>query len=91
MTDDLAEAYPEAAEYIHEAVEEHGEKWVLENYYWSLYPLGQVMNVPKKEELPFFDEEKHDTLDDDEIAEMFRMRREYIENLKAASKRDEKG
>ena len=89
MTDGFAEEYPEAAEHIREAVEEHGEEWVLENYYWYLYPLTRLMDMPRREELPFFDETEHDTFDDDEIAEMFRLRREYVENLKAKRRGDE--
>jgi hypothetical protein len=33
MTDTLADEYPEAAPYIQQAVDEHGEEWVLEHYY----------------------------------------------------------
>ena len=36
MTDTLetlAEEYPEATPYIQQAVDEHGEEWVLEHYY----------------------------------------------------------
>jgi hypothetical protein len=40
MTDTLEEAYPEAAPYIEQAVAEHGQAGVLENYYQRLYPLG---------------------------------------------------
>ena len=32
MTETLADEYPEAAPYIQQAVDEHGEDWVLENY-----------------------------------------------------------
>lgn len=89
MTEDLEEAYPEAAPYIQEAVEEHGEAWVLDNYYTELYPLAQLMAMPRKEELPFFDEDTHDAPDDEELQEMYRLRKQYIQNLKAASKGDE--
>jgi hypothetical protein len=46
MIDTLADAYPEAAPYIRRAVAEHGEAWVLTNYYERLYPLAQVMAIP---------------------------------------------
>jgi len=48
MTETLADEYPEAAPYVQKAVDEHGEDWVLENYYEQLYPLGQVMAMPEK-------------------------------------------
>ena len=48
MTETLADEYPEAAPYIQKAVDEHGEDWVLENYYEQRYPLGQVMAMPEK-------------------------------------------
>ncbi|WP_302081089.1 hypothetical protein [Salinibaculum rarum] len=40
MTNNLEEEYPEGVEYIRQAVAEHGEAWVLENYHEQLYPLG---------------------------------------------------
>jgi hypothetical protein len=64
MVDELETAYPEAAPYIQQAVEEHGEAWVLDNYYQELYPLGRLMDVPEKEELPFFHADEHDTMSD---------------------------
>lgn len=60
MTDSLTDDYPEAAPYIKQAVEEHGEEWVLEHYYEQLYPLGRLMTMPDKDELPFYDAGEHD-------------------------------
>jgi len=37
MTDTLAAESPEAAPFIEAAVDEHGEDWVLENYYKKIY------------------------------------------------------
>lgn len=86
MTDSLENRYPEAAPYIRQAVAEHGEAWVLEHYYEQLYPLGQVMSVPEKEELPFHDADEHDTLTEEERAEMYRAWAEYRENLRTGTK-----
>lgn len=55
MTELLADQYPEAAPYIQKAVAGHGEDWVLEHDYEQLYPLGQGMRIPEKDELPFSD------------------------------------
>jgi hypothetical protein len=60
MPPDLEDEYPEAAPYILNAVEEHSEDWVIENYFPKIAQLGTVMNIPSIEELPFYDEEKHD-------------------------------
>ena len=62
MPDSLTDDYPEAAPFIQQAVEEHGEEWVLEHYYEQLYPLGRVMAMPDKDELPFYDPDEHDTV-----------------------------
>lgn len=35
---------------------------MLEYYYEQLYPLGQVMKMPEKNELPFYDPDEHDTM-----------------------------
>lgn len=59
MYDELEEEYPEAAPYILDATEEHGEEWVIENYFPKVTQLGVVMEIPSVEELPFFDEETH--------------------------------
>jgi len=87
MTDTLKEAYPEAAPYIKQAVDERGEAWVLENYYQKLYPLGQVMQMPDKEELPFYDPDEHETMTEAECAEMYQAWAAYRENLRNASER----
>ena len=86
MIDSLADEYPEAASYIQKAVDEHGEDWVLENYYEQLYPLGQVMAMPEKEELPFYDAGKHDAMTEAERVEMYQAWAEYRENLRTGTK-----
>jgi hypothetical protein len=88
MSDSLADEYPEAAPFIAKAVEDHGEEWVLENYYTKLYPLSQVMSMPEKEELPFFDPETDETLSKDEQVEMYEAWAEYRENLRTGTKPD---
>lgn len=55
MTDSLADDYPEAAPYIQQAIAEHDEAWVLEHYYEELYPPAVLMEMPDREELPFYD------------------------------------
>ena len=89
MTDSLTDDYPEAAPYIQQAVEEHGEEWVLEHYYEQLYPLGRVMAMPDKDELPFYDEDEHDTMTEEECVEMYQAWAEYRENLRTGTKPDE--
>ncbi|WP_424015488.1 hypothetical protein ACOZ35_05790 [Halorubrum xinjiangense] len=86
MTESLAEEYPEAAPFIQKAVDRHGEEWVLENYYREIYPLGQVMRVPEKEELPFYDPDEHEAMTNEEKAEMYGAWAEYRENLKNGTK-----
>ncbi|MDZ5813091.1 hypothetical protein U4E84_17290 [Halorubrum sp. AD140] len=86
MTDTLAAEYPEAAPFIEEAVDEHGEDWVLENYYKKIYPLAQVMAVPEKEELPFYDADEHETMTEAERVEMYQAWGEYRENLRTGTK-----
>lgn len=89
MTDSLTDDYLEAAPYIQQAVEEHGEEWVLEHYYEQLYPLGRVMTVPDKDELPFYDPDEHDTMTEDETVEMYQALAAYRENLRTGTKPDE--
>lgn len=89
MPDSLRDDYPEAAPYIQQAVEEHGEEWVLEHYYEQLYPLGRVMAMPDKDELPFYDADEHDTMTEDEKVEMYQARAVYRENLRTGTKSDE--
>jgi len=86
MTETLDDAYPEAAPYIRDAVDEHGEEWVLDHYYTHLYTLGRVIEMPEKEALPFYDDEKHDTMTEAERTEMYRMWAEYRENLRTGTK-----
>ncbi|QLC35453.1 hypothetical protein EFA46_014480 (plasmid) [Halarchaeum sp. CBA1220] len=89
MPDQLAEQYPEAAPYIQQAVAEHGEEWVLEHYYERLYPLGRVMAMPEKDELPFYDDDEHDTMTEDEKVEMYQAWAAYRENLRTGTKPEE--
>jgi hypothetical protein len=89
MTDSLTDDYPEAAQYIQQAVEEHGEEWVLEHYYEQLYPLGRVIAMPDKDELPFYDQDEHDSMTEDEKVEMYQAWAEYRENLRTGTKPDE--
>jgi hypothetical protein len=89
MTEQLADAYPEAAPYIQQAVEEHGEDWVLEHYYEQLYPLGRVMEMPEKDELPFYDADEHDTMTEEERVEMYQAWAQYRENLRTGTKSGE--
>jgi hypothetical protein len=89
MTETLEDEYPEAAPYIRDAVEEHGEEWVLEHYYERVYPLGRVMNVPEKEDLPFYDADEHDTMTEAERIEMYEAWAAYRENLRTGTKPDE--
>lgn len=86
MTDALADAYPEAAPYIQRAVDEHGEEWVLANYYERLYPLAQVMAMPHKEELPFYDPERHETMSRADLTAMYRGWAVHRENLRTGHK-----
>ena len=88
MTGVLDEEYPEAAPYIRDAVDEHGKAWVLEHYYEQRYPLGRVMRMPEKDELPFSDAENHETMADAEKVEMYRAWAAYRENLRAAANDD---
>jgi hypothetical protein len=85
MTTTLEDEYPEAAQYIREAVAEHGEAWVLKNYYEQLYPLGVVMAMPEKDELPFYDEDEHETMTAEERVEMYEAWAEYRENLRTGT------
>jgi len=89
MTESLADEYPEAASYIQQAVDEHGEEWVLVNYYEQLYPLRQMMAMPEKEELPFYDADEDDTMTEEERTEMYQAWGEYRENLRTGTKPDE--
>lgn len=89
MTEPLEEKYPEGAQYIRQAVAEHGEAWVLDNYYEQLYPLGVLMEMPEKDELPFYDETEHETMTEDEGVAMYRACAEYRENLRTGTSPDE--
>ncbi len=89
MTKTLADTYPEAVPYIQQAVEKHGEDWVLEHYYEQLYPLRQLMEMPEKEELPFYEADDHETMTEEERVEMYQAWGEYRENLRTGTKPDE--
>jgi len=54
LTPKFRREYPETCKYLIKAVSEHDEQWVLDNY-WQIKHLGKVMDVPEKEELPFYD------------------------------------
>lgn len=86
MTDTLETDYPEGAPYIRRAVAEHGEAWVLEHYYQTLYPLGRVLAMPEKHELPFFDDERHEEVTEADQTEMYEAWATYRENLRSGAK-----
>jgi hypothetical protein len=86
MSATLEEKYPEAAEYIHQAVEEHGEQWVIENYFPKITQLGVIMDVPPIEELPFYDERKHTAPSEQEKRERAKAYGKYLENLRTGNK-----
>jgi hypothetical protein len=86
MTDDLEAEYPEGARHIRRAVDKHGEAWVLENYYTQLYPLGVMIAMPEKDELPFYDENEHETMTQPERVELYQAWAEYRENCRTGTK-----
>jgi len=86
MPTNFEEEYSEAAQYIQDAVAEHGEEWVVENYYEQLYPLGVVVEMPEKDELPFYDEDEHETMTEEERVEMYQAWSEYRANLRTETK-----
>jgi len=89
MTESLEEEFPEAAPYIQQAVAEHGEDWVLEHYYEELYPLGVMMDMPEKDELPFYSHGEHESMTGEELQEMYQAWSEYRENLRTGTKPNE--
>lgn len=86
MGDELEEEYPEAAPYIWSAVKRHGEEWVIKNYFPKITQLGVIMDIPDVEELPFYDEERHRHLTEQENHERAAAYREYRDNLRTGSK-----
>lgn len=88
MPDPLEQQYPEGIQYIRQAVADHGEAWVLEHYYTELYPLSVVMAMPQKEELPFYDDDTHETMSKAELVEMYQAWGEYRKNLRTGTKPD---
>jgi len=44
------------------------------------------MDMPEKEELPFYDEAEHDTMTEDERVAMYQAWSEYRENLRTSTK-----
>ena len=89
MTETIEEKYPEAAPYIQQAVDEHGEEWVLEHYYEQIYPLARLMDMPEKDELPFYEADKHDTMTKEKQVQMYEAWAEYRKNLRTGTKPDE--
>ena len=85
MYDGLEEEDPEAAPSVREAVREHGEKWVIENYFPEIASPGVMMDVSPVEELPFVDDEEHDVLTEQERRERAEAYREYRENLRSGN------
>ena len=47
------------------------------------------MDMPEKDELPFFDPEIHETMSKEEVTEMYQARAEYRENLRSGKKPNE--
>lgn len=90
MVENLAEEYPEAAPHIQQAVEEHGEDWVIENYFPEIAQLGTMMEIPSIEELPFYDEEKHDVPSEQEKQKRAEAYSAYLDNLRTGTKPREK-
>ena len=88
--EELEAAYPEAAPFIRQAVAEHGEDWVIENYHPRVAQLGLVMAVPDIEELPFFDPERHDAPSAAEEREIAAFYGEYLSNLRSGTKPGER-
>jgi alkanesulfonate monooxygenase SsuD/methylene tetrahydromethanopterin reductase-like flavin-dependent oxidoreductase (luciferase family) len=86
MIDELEEDYPEAVQYIRQAVDEHGEQWVLDHYHVQIKPLQTFIPCPDVEELPFYNE--YETLDREEHVEHAEMLREYRENLRTQGQED---
>ncbi len=86
MIEDLEEEYPEAAPYILKAIEEHGEEWVIENYFPKIVQLGVVMDIPPVEELPFYDEETHNIPSEEEQRIQAEAYGAYLENLRTGHK-----
>lgn len=86
MADPLTDQYPEAAPYIWDAVEEHGEDWVIEHYHPEIAQLGVIMDVPDVEELPFYDPEVHETMTADEQRDYYEALGEYRENLRTGTR-----
>jgi hypothetical protein len=86
MFEELREEYPEATPYIQQAVKEHAEEWVIENYYPKIFQLGIVMDIPEVEELPLYDEEKHDVPTEAEQIAMAEAMSEYRRNLRTGRK-----
>jgi hypothetical protein len=89
MDDDFETEYPEAAPHIRRAVEEHGEEWVIENYFPEIAGLGVVMRIPSVEELPFYDETERDAPTEQERRDRASAYRAYREHLRTDTKPDD--
>ena len=85
--DELEEDYPEAVQYIRQAVVEHGEQWVLDHYHVQIKPLQTFIPCPDVEELLFDDE--YETLHHEERVEHAEMLLEYRENPRTQGQEDE--
>jgi len=83
---ELYHEYPTVAKGIYKRIDEHGEEWVLENWYTEFLPAGVILNIPDKDELPFFDPDEHETWSDEQKAAMGEAYSTYRENLRKASK-----
>lgn len=86
MVDDLDTEYPEAAPYIRQAIDEHSEQWVIENYHPEITQLGVLMDIPAVEELPFYGDHDYDELSEQEKRERADAYRAYRENLRTGTK-----
>lgn len=62
---------------------------MIENYFPDIASLRVVMDIPLVEELPFFDETKHEAPTEQEQRERAEAYRQYRENLRNGTKPDE--
>jgi len=62
---------------------------VLENYYEQLYPLGRLLKMHERDELPFYDEDEHEMMTEAERVEMYEAWAEYREILRIGTKPNE--
>ncbi|WP_321166911.1 hypothetical protein [Halohasta litchfieldiae] len=88
MDDDLVAAYPAAADYIWDAVEEHGEEWVRENYYTQIHPLGSscLSRARRNSSSSMW---THETMSQADLTEIYEAWGQYRENLRIGTKSTE--